>query len=72
LFGYDTNATHEHFIPNLLQVFGNPITPNMSVNRLVFGIDGPDLEKHENKAVKSLRKLLINHNDELASDIAHR
>ena len=42
-------------------VYGDPITPNMSVNKTVFQISPEDLAKHENNAVKSLRKYLLGH-----------
>eukprot|EP00658_Telonema_sp_P-2_P033287 TRINITY_DN24462_c0_g2_i2.p1 TRINITY_DN24462_c0_g2~~TRINITY_DN24462_c0_g2_i2.p1 ORF type:complete len:460 (+),score=109.29 TRINITY_DN24462_c0_g2_i2:147-1526(+) len=53
-------------------LFGNPITPNMSVNRLVFGIPASKLDEHENNAVKQLRRLMIHHDQQLASVIADR
>lgn len=54
------------------RLFGNPITPNMSVNKLVFGIPETKLEQHENAAVKKLRRLLIHHDEQLASGIADK
>lgn len=35
--------------------FGNPITPNMSVNKNVFGVNADILDKHEDRVVQRVR-----------------
>lgn len=52
--------------------FGNPITPNMSVNKNVFGISAEVLETHEDDVVKRLRGFLIKNKDGLATRIADK
>jgi len=51
--------------------FGDPVTENMSVNRLVFGVDKELLAQHESRVVKKLRGFLIKSKDELATRIAN-
>ena len=51
-------------------LFGNPVTPNMSVNKRVFLIDAEDLEKHEQDAVKQLRRFLLRNDGDVAAAIA--
>lgn len=50
--------------------FGNPVTPNMSVNKNVFQIPVNQLEKYEQKAIGELRKFILTNNNLLADDIA--
>jgi len=50
--------------------FGNPITPNMSVNKNVFQIPVEQLEKYEQKGITALRKYIISNNDHLADEVA--
>merc|ERR1719491_1479852 len=46
--------------------FGEPMTPNMSVNKNVFGVPAETLQKHEARVVKNLRGFLIRNKDALA------
>jgi len=50
--------------------FGNPVTPNMSVNKNVFQIPVPQLEKYEQKGISGLRQFILSNNDILADEIA--
>ena len=50
-------------------IFGNPVTPNMSVNKNVFKIPVEQLEKYEQKAIGGLRSYILNNNNLLADDI---
>lgn len=50
--------------------FGDPVTPNMSVNKNVFGVPAETLEKHESRVVKKLRGFLIRNKTKLANEIA--
>lgn len=50
--------------------FGNPVTPNMSVNKNVFGIPVEQLEKYEQKAIGALRPFILTNNDKLSDQIA--
>eukprot|EP00515_Schizochytrium_aggregatum_P011295 CAMPEP_0202090648 /NCGR_PEP_ID=MMETSP0964-20121228/44083_1 /ASSEMBLY_ACC=CAM_ASM_000500 /TAXON_ID=4773 /ORGANISM="Schizochytrium aggregatum, Strain ATCC28209" /LENGTH=501 /DNA_ID=CAMNT_0048658813 /DNA_START=42 /DNA_END=1547 /DNA_ORIENTATION=- len=50
--------------------FGNPVTPNMSVNKNVFQIPLDQLERHEQNAIGGLRRFLLNHSSEIADDVA--
>lgn len=50
--------------------FGNPITPNMSVNKNVFGVKADILDKHEDRVVQRVRGFLIKNKDGLATRIA--
>jgi cytochrome P450 len=52
--------------------FGDPFTPNMSVNHKVFGLPMDVLEKHERDAVRELRRLLLQHDATLASSIGSK
>lgn len=51
-------------------LFGNPVTPNMSVNKNVFQIDVKHLETYEQKVIGSLRQFILANNNLLADDIA--
>uniref|UniRef100_A0A7S2W3Q7 Cytochrome P450 n=1 Tax=Mucochytrium quahogii TaxID=96639 RepID=A0A7S2W3Q7_9STRA len=50
--------------------FGNPVTPNMSVNKNIFQIPVEQLERHEQNAIGGLRQYLLNNNAQLADIIA--
>jgi len=50
--------------------FGNPVTPNMSVNKNVFKIPVPQLEKYEQKAIGGLRQYILTNNNLLADEVA--
>lgn len=54
------------------ELFGNPITENMSVNKTIFQIPSDQLKRHEQNAISGLRRFLLNHNKEMADQIAHR
>jgi len=49
--------------------FGNPVTPNMSVNKNVFKIPVEQLEKYEQKAIGGLRQFILSNNDKLADEV---
>mmetsp|Transcript_11663 Transcript_11663/g.15110 ORF Transcript_11663/g.15110 Transcript_11663/m.15110 type:complete len:484 (+) Transcript_11663:79-1530(+) len=51
-------------------IFGNPVTPNMSVNKNIFQIPSDQLDRHEQNAIGGLRKYLLNNNAGLADIIA--
>ena len=53
-------------------VYGNPQTPNMSVNKRIFKIPQETLESHEAMVIKKLRQFLLRHCDDLADDIAKK
>jgi len=52
--------------------FGNPVTPNMSVNKRIFQIPAEQLERHEQNAISGLRKYLLNENAHLSDIIADK
>jgi cytochrome P450 len=51
------------------EFFGNPVTPNMSVNKNVFKIPVEQLEKYEQKAIGGLRQFILSNNNLLADEI---
>jgi len=52
--------------------FGNPVTPNMSVNKNIFEIPVDQLERHEQNAIGGLRQFILNNNNKMADQIAQK
>lgn len=63
-------GTHCRQVLTFDELFGNPVTPNMSVNKRVFLISEHDLEQHEQPAVKQLRRYLLRNDGEVAAAVA--